>query len=220
MFYVYKYLREDGTPYYIGKGKNGRAWYRGSNERIHKPRNKSNIVIVESNLTEAQAFELETILIKQYGRKDLGTGVLHNLTDGGEGSSGAKFGKPSDDTIEKIKKALTGRELSVETKEKMSQSAKKPKSSKWKESASKNRKGRKLSEEQIRELSTNRKGEKNPMFGRVSPKKGKPLSEETKAKIREARAKQIISAETKLKMAESQKLRHAKKLLNNQQGEK
>ena len=216
MFYVYKYLREDGSPYYIGKGKDDRAWYKGKHERIHLPKDKSRIVIVQENLSEEQAFQLESELIEYYGRKDLNTGILHNLTNGGEGSSGAVFGRPPDERIQKIKDALTGRKFSDDTKEKMSLSAQKPKSDKWKESASKNRKGRALSDTQRKFLSESRMGENNPMFGRESPNKGKKSSEETKEKIRQARAKQVISVETRKKMAEAQKLRHAINRLNKQ----
>ena len=88
-FYVYAYLREDGTPYYIGKGKDKRAFRKNKKEKFKPPVDTSLIVILESNLSETDAFSLEKQYIEQYGRKDLGTGILRNMTDGGEGASGA-----------------------------------------------------------------------------------------------------------------------------------
>jgi len=91
IYYVYYHVREKdsevapaGTPYYVGKGCGNRAW----NKRKFRPTNPSYIVIIAQNLTESEAFELEMSEIARWGRIDLGTGILRNKTNGGEGSSG------------------------------------------------------------------------------------------------------------------------------------
>jgi len=85
-YYTYAYLRKDGTPYYIGKGKGNRA-YSTSGRKVKIPP-KERILFLKRNLTEVEAFKHEIYMIALYGRKDLGTGILYNFTDGGEGQSG------------------------------------------------------------------------------------------------------------------------------------
>ena len=117
-FYTYLWLREDGTPYYVGKGMGERALRKGSPpiERI----------IFQDWSSEAEALEAERFLIACYGRKDIGTGILRNMTDGGDGTAGRKLSAESrqkiraanvgkiwsEDVCRKISKSLTGRKVS------------------------------------------------------------------------------------------------------------
>jgi hypothetical protein len=90
-YYVYAYLRSEtsvhgeiGSPYYFGKGKNKRAF-----TRSHRllPNDDRFILILRDGLTEEEAFNWERMLIGEFGRVDLDTGCLRNLTDGGDGTS-------------------------------------------------------------------------------------------------------------------------------------
>jgi hypothetical protein len=133
IYYTYAFLREDRTPYYIGKGKGNRAYgrrYKG----IKPPKDKSRILILKQNLTEEESFRHEVYMIAVFGRKDLGTGILHNRTDGGEGISGLvhseetrkKIGyankNPSEETRRKISEAQKNKTHSEEHKRKISKS--------------------------------------------------------------------------------------------------
>jgi hypothetical protein len=82
-YYTYAYLREDRTPYYIGKGKGDRIY--STTRRLKPPKDKSRIIFLKQNITEEEAFKHEIYMIAVFGRKDLGTGILRNLTDGGDG---------------------------------------------------------------------------------------------------------------------------------------
>jgi hypothetical protein len=99
-YYTYAYLREDKTPYYIGKGKKNRAFDRKKHTTFVPSKNR--ILILKQNLTEEEAFRHEIYMIDVFGRKDLGNGILHNLTDGGEGGSGYSHTEENKEYIKQI----------------------------------------------------------------------------------------------------------------------
>ena len=191
-FYTYAYLREDRSPYYVGKGEGDRAYKKYRN--VNPPKDKSRIIFLKQNLTEEEAFKHEIYMIAVFGRKDLGMGILHNRTNGGDGTSGRVV---SEETKRKISKAtkgenhpLYGKKHSEETKRKQSE-IKRGKNHPFY--------GKKHSEETRRKMreAANR-GENHPLYG-------KSLSEETKRKISEAGKGRTYTEEIKKKWSELKK---------------
>ena len=188
-YYTYAYLREDKTPYYIGKGKGDRI--NSKKRSIKPPKDKSRIIYLKQNLTEEEAFKHEIYMIFLYGRKDLGTGILHNMTNGGEGSSGAIR---SEETKKKISEANKGKIFSEETKRKLSEAHKNP-TEETRIKMSEANKGKIFSEETKKKISEALKGNTYCL--------GRTLSEETKRKMSEAKKNQ--SEETRKKISEAKK---------------
>ena len=166
IFYTYAYLREDLTPYYIGKGKSYRAYRK--NRNVHPPEDKTRIIFLKKNLTEEEAFRHEKYMIAIFGRKDLETGILHNRTDGGEGSSGRKL---PEEQKNKIGNANRGKTRSEEQKRKLSELSKGENNSFY---------GKKHSKETKEKMSKNHAN----VSGENNPFKGKSHSPEAKEKMK------------------------------------
>jgi hypothetical protein len=202
MAYVYRHIRLDNNePFYIGIGSDNdykRAYKKTQRTKHWKSVSDKGyeVEILIDGLTWEEACEKDKEFILLYGRKDLGTGNLINLTEGGEGTVGRVV---TNKTREILKEIFTGR------KRPDLKGKKRVISEEQKQKTSNTLKGRKLSEQT-----------KDKMRGF----KRLPMSEETKRKISEYRKGKSNgqtglkrSEETKIKMSESQKTQIAQKKL-------
>jgi len=143
-YYVYVYLdpRNPGNfnycgyefefePFYIGKGREWRYRYhlltvkRGKYTNL--PKNhvikgildsdmEPIIIKYKDNLEEKEAFRIEIDMISKIGRKDLSSGPLRNLSDGGEGNGNRIFSDEHRKNLSISKKGNTSDNLKIHLK--------------------------------------------------------------------------------------------------------
>lgn len=116
MYYTYIWRDAEGVPFYVGKGKDRRATRIIGRSRAFKDMYAQGGCSVEIEclfIHETQAHAREIELIERYGRREFG-GLLINMTDGGEGVSGATW-TLSNETRQKMR-----RPKSMEARAKMS----------------------------------------------------------------------------------------------------
>ena len=205
MYYNYLWLREDGTPYYTGKGIGNRAYIphrRRANVALYPP--IKNRIILYPAESEAYAFEVEKFLIWYYGRKDLGTGCLRNMSNGGEQPP-----RPTPEAIEKIRITKTGQKHSAESIAKMmgcqnalghvvsAEAREKIRAAKT--GVPSKCRGQKRSAETRAKMSASQMGHTNSL--------GYKHRIESKAKMRAKKLGRVLSPETKARMSASQKRR-------------
>ena len=154
-YYLYRHIREDkNEPFYIGISKKNyryntyfsmykRAYDKRRNNLWLKVFNKSKTYTVEI-IFETDSYEeilkKEIEFIKLYGRIDLNTGTLANLTDGGEGVTNSTYIHTAEHNIKKSL-GLMGHKISKESKKRMRDA----------------KLGKKLTEEHKRKLNLNSK---------------------------------------------------------------
>jgi hypothetical protein len=87
-FYVYLHIKAtDGTPFYVGKGRGDRCY----SKSYRSPRWKEivdtygyDVIFLETDLTEEEAYSKEEYWIDRIGRSDLDKGTLINGNNGGQ----------------------------------------------------------------------------------------------------------------------------------------
>lgn len=209
-FYVYAWLRPCGAPFYVGKGRGKRDKAPKYNnpiftrivEKLKTDGQAATIVRLHEGLNESEAHRLERVEIAKHGRRNNGTGILANLTDGGEGNSGWT---PSEETRAKIGAAHKGKTLSNEQRTTLLNIVRNP-SAETRAKMSDAQIGRKHSEETLAKMSENNAMRRPEMRAKVSDAlKGRPKSEETRAKLSVANSNPGL--DTRAKISSSNRMR-------------
>ena len=187
-FYVYAWLRPCGQPFYIGKGCRNRDRSLKSNNplfmrtlaKIRASGHDPDVVRLHDGLEENEAHRLECLEIAKYGRRNNGTGVLTNLTDGGEGMSGWV---PTAETRAKQSAAHTGKVLAPEHRLKILAAITNP-SAERRAKMSASQIGRKHTEDTLRLMSVNNAMNKPENRAKVSSAlRGRLKTDEHKVKM-------------------------------------
>src|SRR4029077_10823087 len=208
-FYVYALFRENGVPFYIGKGRHYRWGFhewdakRGTSGHKHSIIRNMQLRGVEiikirlhEGLTEVIAHDYEVALIKAIGRGD--AGPLVNFTDGGEGLSGTKrtaeirskisISQRNSKLVAAAHAARIGKKLTPETRAKISIA----------------HRGRIHSAESRANMSKAHKGQgQTPevLEKMAAARRGKPMSAEHKAKISAANKSPSLEKRNRMSIA-------------------
>ena len=127
MAIVYRHIRLDkNEPFYIGIGKfEKRAFFTHNRNKFWNniiSKTEYEVQILFDELTWEQACDKEKEFITLYGRKNNGTGILCNMTDGGDGKLGNKYNvgrKHSEEAKRKMSEKSKNRTPDEQTREKM-----------------------------------------------------------------------------------------------------
>jgi len=125
MAIVYQHIRKDNKDiFYIGIGTTeSRAYEYGRNYLWQEVVDKTEyeVKITHENIIWEEACAIEKYLIAFWGRKDLGLGLLTNLTDGGDGSIGFIRSVESNKKQSESMKAISYKYKTKKFRDKMSE---------------------------------------------------------------------------------------------------
>lgn len=178
--FVYLHKKLDGTVFYVGMGTirtTGNRYNRAYSKYRRNPfwrftveKHGYEVEIVGEFPSRELASNKEMELISQYGRRDLGTGTLVNMTDGGDGTSNI------------LNHPMRGKSHKISSRRKMSDSRK----SFLEESGRRaGMEGKRHSDEARRKMSESKKGKSSWI-------KGKKLSVEARRKMSLAKMRCIL----------------------------